>query len=101
MGVLWLLRWPFALQFATGTFLLLFWVLMLCTLMVSHEIVHRLLHLARIRSRNLHNIVIVGEGPDTMALARRIVQEANLGYRVLRVIDAEETKENGRTVGDL
>ena len=100
-GVLWLLRWPLALEFATPSFLLLFWLLMLCTLVLGHEIARGLLHLARQRGRNLRNIVIIGEGPAAVALARRIRQEASLGYRVLRVIDAGEMTENGRTTGDL
>ena len=100
-GVFWLLRWPLALEFATNTFLPLFWLLMLGALMLSHEMARCLLHLARIRGRNLHNVIIVGEGSDAAALANRISQEGSVGYRVIQVIDAEELTENGRHVGDL
>jgi FlaA1/EpsC-like NDP-sugar epimerase len=100
-ALLWLLRWPLALEFATDAFLPLFWVLTLGALMLSHEIARLLLLLARLRGRNLRNIIIVGEGPEAASLASRISQEANLGYRVLRVIDAGEMTENGRTIGDV
>jgi FlaA1/EpsC-like NDP-sugar epimerase len=103
-GVLWLLRMPLALEFAKDAFLLLFWLLTLCTLVLSHELTRQILFLARRRGRNLRNIIIIGDGPSADALASRIRQESNLGYRVLRIIDVAEMgemTENGRPVGDL
>jgi FlaA1/EpsC-like NDP-sugar epimerase len=100
-AVLWLLRWPLALEFATQTFLLFLWLLTLCTLILAHEIALYFLHLARRYGRNLRNIVIVGDGPNAAALASRIRQEASLGYRVIHIIDVGEITENGRNVGDL
>jgi FlaA1/EpsC-like NDP-sugar epimerase len=100
-GVLWLLKWPLALDFATVPFLLLFWLLAFCTLIVVHEILLGLLHLARRRGRNLRNLIIIGEGAEARALASQIAQEASLGYRVLRIIDAGEMTENGRTISDI
>lgn len=100
-GVLWLLRWPLALDFATVSFLLLFWLLAFCTLSIVHEILLGLLHLARRHGRNLRNIIIIGEGAEARALANQITHEPNLGYRVLRIIDAGELTENGRTISDI
>jgi FlaA1/EpsC-like NDP-sugar epimerase len=100
-GVLLVLRWPLHLTFAKAEFLLWFWPLTFCTLFLSREIVRLLLHLARLRGRNLHNVIIVGEGSDATALANRVRQEASLGYRVLRIIDAKEIAENGRMAGDI
>jgi FlaA1/EpsC-like NDP-sugar epimerase len=100
-GVLLVLRWPLHLTFATDEFLLWFWALTLCTLFLSREIVRLLLHLARIRGRNLRNVIIVGEGSDATALANRVRQEASLGYRVVRIIDARGITENGRMAGDI
>jgi FlaA1/EpsC-like NDP-sugar epimerase len=99
-GVLWLLRRPLDLQFATEAFLLVFWFLDLCTLVLSHELARWLLQVARLRGRNLRNIIIVGEGQDASALASRIRQEGSLGYRVLRVIEVGEMPENGRIIGN-
>jgi len=87
--------------FATNTFLLLFWLLSVCALFLSRESVRLLLHLARLRGRNLRNVIIVGEEPDATALALHVRQEAGLGYRVLRIIDArKEATEDGRIAGD-
>jgi FlaA1/EpsC-like NDP-sugar epimerase len=100
-SVLWLLRWPLALEFATRSFLCMFWLLTFCTLIVVHEIGRGLSQLARRRGRDLRNVIIIGEGAEALALASRIRQESSLGYRVLRVFDAGEMTENGRTIGDV
>ena len=102
--VLWLLRSPLALEFTTNAFLLSFWLLTVGALMLSHELARQFLYLARLRGRNLRNVIIVGEGSSAAALSRRIRQESSLGYRVLRVIDVGEMgemTENGQPVGDF
>lgn len=91
----------FRISFAMNVFLPSFWCFTLCGLLLSHELAMRLLQVARINGRNLRNVVIVGEGPDAMALADRVRQEAGLGYRILRIIDAGEMGENGRITGDI
>jgi FlaA1/EpsC-like NDP-sugar epimerase len=100
-GVFLVLRWPLHLTFATGEFLLWFWALTLCTLFLSREIVRLLLHLARLRGRNLRNVIIVGEGSNATALADRVRQDASLGYHILQIIDARDTTENDRMAGDI
>jgi FlaA1/EpsC-like NDP-sugar epimerase len=100
-GVFLPLRGTLTLAFATNEFLLVFWLLTFSTLVLSRGIARRLLQLARLRGRNLRNVVIIGEGPYATALADRIRQEANLGYRILRVIDAGELTANGRSAGDI
>jgi FlaA1/EpsC-like NDP-sugar epimerase len=99
-GALLALKLPFSLEFATNDFLLMFWPLSFCTLVLAHEIALRLLHLARLHGRNLRNVIIVGEGPDTRDLANRVRQEAGFGYRVLRIIDAREMAGDGRIAGN-
>ena len=99
-GVPWLLRRPLALEFATDAFLLLFWLLMLCALLLSHEIARWLLPLARLHGRNLRNVVVVSDGTDALALTNRIRQEVGFGYRILRIINAGEVTEDGGPAGD-
>jgi FlaA1/EpsC-like NDP-sugar epimerase len=99
-GMLLVLRWPFTLGFATNEFLLVFLLLTFSTLVLSRGIAWELLHLARLRGRNLRNVIIVGEEPYATALADRVRQEASLGYRILRIIDAREIAENGRIAGE-
>jgi FlaA1/EpsC-like NDP-sugar epimerase len=91
----------FHIAFALGKFLPLFWGFTLCVLLLSHELALRLLQVARVRGRNLRNVVVVGEGPETLALANRVRQEASLGYRILGIIDAREVQEDGRASGDI
>src|SRR5215813_11470365 len=100
-GVLLVLGRTLPLAFATNEFLLVFWLVTFCTLVLSREIARRLLHLARLRGRNLRNVIIIGEGPDATALADRVRQEASLGYRILRIIDAREMAANGQIAGDV
>jgi FlaA1/EpsC-like NDP-sugar epimerase len=100
-GVLLVLRWTRPLAFATNEFLTMFWLLTFCTLVLSHEIARRLLYLARLRGRNLRNVIIIGEGPDVIALADRVRQEAILGYRILRIIDTRELTANGRVASNI
>jgi FlaA1/EpsC-like NDP-sugar epimerase len=88
--VMWVLRWPFELDFATNEFLPIFWLLTCAALVLSHGIGQQLLYCFRLRGRNLRNIVIVGEGKDASALAERIEKETTLGYKVVRIINAEE-----------
>jgi FlaA1/EpsC-like NDP-sugar epimerase len=94
------LKGIFLLSFATTEFFLWFWPLTFCTLVLSHETAQELLHRARLRGRNMRNVVIVGEGPDALALVDRVNQDASLGYRVLRIIDARGITEDGYIAGD-
>jgi FlaA1/EpsC-like NDP-sugar epimerase len=89
-GLLFVLRWPFEFSFATNQFLFDFWFLTFAVLALARVVGQHLLYFVRSRGRNLRSIVIVGEGLEAMALADRIEKEPTLGYRVVRVIDAEE-----------
>jgi FlaA1/EpsC-like NDP-sugar epimerase len=81
---------PLRMEFATKYFYLVFWLITAAILISSRLLGHQLIHYLRSHGRNLRNLVIVGEGSDAAALADRIEKETNLGYRVVRVIDAEE-----------
>jgi FlaA1/EpsC-like NDP-sugar epimerase len=91
-GIFLLLRTPLVFSFATNTFLLIFWLLTTAVLLLSHIAAQRLLYYARSRGRNLRSIVIIGEGREAAALAERIESDPALGYRVLGIIDARETR---------
>jgi FlaA1/EpsC-like NDP-sugar epimerase len=100
-AMLLLLREILSLAFATNEFLLVFWSLTCCVLILSHEIARPLMYVARLRGRNLRNVVILGEEPDATALANLVKHEISLGYRILRIIDAREPSTNGRIIGDI
>jgi len=96
VALLVLLRWPLRLSFATNRFIAVFAALSFCVLALSRVVVRRFLHLARVYGRNLRHVVVVGEGPQAAALAERLTRESGLGYRVVRIIDAKETRGDGR-----
>jgi FlaA1/EpsC-like NDP-sugar epimerase len=85
-----LLVLPFRMEFATKYFFATFWLLTFTGLMLGRFLGQHLLYFVRSRGRNLRNLVIVGEGIDARTLADRIEKETTLGYRVVRVINAEE-----------
>jgi FlaA1/EpsC-like NDP-sugar epimerase len=80
----------FQMALATNEFLILFWLFTSLVLVLGRAAGHSVLYFARSRGRNLRNIIVVGEGKDATALAERIEKETTLGYRVVRVINAEE-----------
>ena len=87
-GVLYML--PRDMLFATKEFLIVFWVINFLTLSLARVAGYQVLSYARSRGKNLRNLVIVAEGAEAIALAHRIEKETTLGYRVVRVIKAEE-----------
>ena len=89
-GLLLVLRSPLEFHFASNRFLIAFWLLNFGSLLGARIIGQQLLYLMRLRGRNLRSIVIVGEGSDAAALAERVEKEPELGYRVVRIIDAKE-----------
>jgi len=90
------LRWPFRLDFASNTFLIVYWGLTFLVLGTTREIAQRLLYAIRSRGRNLRNVVIVGAGDDLASLAAYVGAEPGLGYRVVGTIDAKEIDEDER-----
>ena len=90
-GVLFASRAPFDFDFASNQFLFFFWLFSFVALLAIRLFGQHLLHLMRLRGRNLRNIVIVGEGSDAAALADRIEKEPALGYRVVQIINVKES----------
>ena len=88
--VLLLLRQPLEFTFATNYFLVVFWSLSIAALILPRVIGYQLLHRARAHGRNLRHIIIVGEGSNARALAKRLENEVALGYKVVQIIDAME-----------
>jgi FlaA1/EpsC-like NDP-sugar epimerase len=88
--VLLISRGPLEFSFASNYFLLVFWLLSVTVLMLPRVVGYQLLYLARLRGRNLRHVVIVGEGSSARALAKRLENEASLGYKVVQIIDAME-----------
>jgi FlaA1/EpsC-like NDP-sugar epimerase len=92
-AIILVLRAPLELSFAKNSFLLLFGVVVLVSLMLSHEAALRLLYYARSRGRNLRHIVIVGEPEEAGDLAQRIAKDSTFGYHVVGVIHPGGSRE--------
>ncbi len=93
-----ILRWPARLDFASNTFLIVFWVLGFLVLGGSREIAQRVLYYMRAKGENLRNVVIVGEGEDVARLAD-LMQEPSLGYRVVGLVDARQAVKEPKEAG--
>jgi FlaA1/EpsC-like NDP-sugar epimerase len=82
---------PLHMAFATAEFFIVFWLLTFTSLLASRAIGQCVLYYARLRGRNLRNLVIVGDNDEAYALADHIAKEPSLGYRIVRIIQAKET----------
>ena len=85
-----LLRVPLHLSFATDRFLAIFSIVCFAGLIVTHELSRTLQKIARLQGKNFRNVVIIADDPRGRELAARIERQANLGYRVVRVITPQD-----------
>jgi exopolysaccharide biosynthesis polyprenyl glycosylphosphotransferase len=67
--------------------ILIFYPLCLIAAIVSRALVREGLVFLRNRGRNLRDIVFVGSGPEAVDLAQKILQRADLGYRLSGFVD--------------
>ena len=67
--------------------LVLFWLFVFSSLMISREVAWWILQVLRRKGRNLRNVVIIGAGPGASVVAGRLESDMHFGYRVLRIID--------------
>lgn len=93
-----ILRWPVRLDFASNTFLVVFWILAFLVLGGTREIAQRVLYYVRARGENLRNVVVVGEGADVVRLAE-LMQEPSLGYRVVGLVDVKQVTKEPKEAG--
>lgn len=88
---------------------LITFMLVTATLLLPGRLFGRMfLHAARVHGRNLRFVAIVGSGPEAMKLAKKIEDDARMGYRVLGMFDHEpglnalpSTFEKGGSLEDL
>jgi FlaA1/EpsC-like NDP-sugar epimerase len=95
-GMLFVLRWPCELLFATDRFLIIFWSLTLGTLLLCREVGWWVRSFSRSDGKHLRNVIVVSEGPNVALISDRIKREG-LGYHVLHTIDVREFEEKWPT----
>jgi exopolysaccharide biosynthesis polyprenyl glycosylphosphotransferase len=99
-AILLALRWPFEFTFASDRFLVMFWCFTFSALALARLAGLQLLYALRSRGGNRRSVLVVGRGSDAIALGNRIDREHTWGYRLLGIIDAEESKTEKVSVVD-
>src|ERR1700723_2773765 len=79
----------FSIKMMNMTFLPLFWAANVTALCASHLLLRMGLAYVRSHGRNLHYMLIVGTNPRAVAFARRILENQELGYRLVGFVDDE------------
>lgn len=79
----------FRLKIVTPLFVLALWFISSVTFVSSRLVARYLLSQARVRGRNLREMLIVGTNPRAVLFARKIQAKPTLGYRVLGFVDQE------------
>jgi exopolysaccharide biosynthesis polyprenyl glycosylphosphotransferase len=79
----------FRLHLINRPFLLLFWVSVVASTILSRLLLRSVLTQIRLRGRNLRFVLIVGTNSRAVDFANRIATKPELGYRVLGFADQE------------
>ena len=79
----------FRLKAITPPFLLLFWVSVVSSTILSRILLRSVLTQVRLRGRNLRFMVVVGTNSRAVEFANRTASRPELGYRVLGFVDQE------------
>ena len=77
----------FNIRMVTFTFVLIFWAICTCLVIVGRLGSRSLLLALRRRGRNTRFVLIVGTNKRATEFARQIVEQPELGYRVLGFVD--------------
>jgi exopolysaccharide biosynthesis polyprenyl glycosylphosphotransferase len=74
--------------FVTGQFLAIYYVAVLGLLATERRVFRALARRLRSRGFNIKNVVIIGDDDSALGLPAELIKREELGYRVIRVIDA-------------
>jgi exopolysaccharide biosynthesis polyprenyl glycosylphosphotransferase len=92
---LWLSGDFFRFEYATPTFFGMFLAVTLIALGAERRAFRFLARSMRRHGRNLRNAVVVGSGDATLEMASRLARRADLGYRIVEVLDVESKEFGG------
>jgi exopolysaccharide biosynthesis polyprenyl glycosylphosphotransferase len=81
------LSYVFHIRMVTKEFLVDFWALSTCLLVVTHFALRQVADRVRIHGRDLRCLLIVGSNPRAIEFARRISASGERGYRLLGFVD--------------
>jgi exopolysaccharide biosynthesis polyprenyl glycosylphosphotransferase len=77
------------IDLVTPEFLAVFWLAAACATATGRIFMRIMLRNARLRGRNLRDILIVGTNPQAVQFARKMRDSQFLGYRVIGFVDQE------------
>lgn len=77
----------FHVHIVTPIILLRFLLLNVCSLIAVRATMRQILRFARLRGRNLRNVVVVGTNERATAFAQNLLMRTELGYRVVGFVD--------------
>jgi exopolysaccharide biosynthesis polyprenyl glycosylphosphotransferase len=77
------------ISLVTPEFLLVFWLTASGTTLASRVAMRGILRRARLRGRNLRDMLVVGTNPRAVQFARRMRENHALGYRVMGFVDQD------------
>jgi exopolysaccharide biosynthesis polyprenyl glycosylphosphotransferase len=85
--LLWLGSVIFTIRLVTPAFVLFFWATATASASIGRLVLRHLLVRARLRGRNLRNLLIVGTNSRATSFAKKVQDRPELGYRVVGFID--------------
>jgi exopolysaccharide biosynthesis polyprenyl glycosylphosphotransferase len=77
------------IDLVTPEFLVVFWLAVACATAAGRIFMRVMLRNARLRGRNLRDMLIVGTNPQAVQFARRMRDSQFLGYRVIGFVDQD------------
>jgi len=84
---LWVLVNPLRLEYGTPAFLAAFTGLAFMALGTARRLFRVLARSMRRHGHNLRNVIIVGDGEGALDMASRLARRADLGYKIIELID--------------
>jgi exopolysaccharide biosynthesis polyprenyl glycosylphosphotransferase len=88
-GVIFVGRLLFHITLTTPKFLLAFWAVGILTAVLSRAVMRLFLAQVRLHGRNLRDMLIVGTNARGLQFARKISENAALGYRIVGFVDKD------------
>lgn len=79
----------FKIQLQNPEFLLTFWTLSTLSAIIGRLAVRFVLEAARVRGRNLRNVLVVGTNDRAVQFAETILHKPELGYQLIGYVDEE------------
>lgn len=77
----------FRIRMVTPLYLLMFWILATCAVILSRLVLRLCMESIRRHGKNVRHVLIVGTNARTLSFARKIESRAESGYRIIGFMD--------------